>query len=72
MSAAATTSHIASVDLEYVCSYCATLAAPELVGPVAEGVRVHLYVTAGEVSGSKMQGRLRMVGGVGYCYVPTA
>jgi len=54
MSAAATTSHIASVDLEYVCSYWATVAAPELVGPVAEGVRVHFYLTAGEVSGSKM------------------
>jgi len=63
MNAATTTSPIASVDLEYVCSYWATLATPEVIGPVAEGIRVHFYVTAGEVSGPKMQGRLRIVGG---------
>jgi len=33
------------------------------VGPVAEGIRVHFYVRAGEVSGPKMRGRLRTVGG---------
>jgi Protein of unknown function (DUF3237) len=51
------------VDLEYVCSYWATLAAPEIIGPVAEGIRVNFYVTSGEVSGPKMKGRLRPVGG---------
>jgi hypothetical protein len=35
----------------------------EVVGPIAEGVQVHFYVTAGEVSGPKMRGRLRIVGG---------
>jgi hypothetical protein len=63
MNAAAPTNSVAGVDLEYVCSYWATLASPEVVGPVAEGIRVHFYVTAGEVSGPKMRGRLRTVGG---------
>jgi Protein of unknown function (DUF3237) len=51
------------IKLEHVCSYWATLAPPEVVGPVAEGIRVNFYVTAGEVSGPKMKGRLRPVGG---------
>jgi len=63
MNAAAPTNSVAGVDLEYVCSYWATLASPEVVGPVAEGIRVHFYVRAGEVSGPKMRGRLRTVGG---------
>jgi len=36
MNAAAPTNSVAGVDLEYVCSYWATLASPEVVGPVAE------------------------------------
>lgn len=63
MNAAASANSVASVDLEHICSYWATLAPPEVVGPVAEGVRVNFYVTAGEVSGPKMRGRLRTVGG---------
>lgn len=63
MNAATSTRPIASVDLDYVCSYWATLPTPEVIGPVPEGVRVHFYVTAGEVSGPMMQGRLRTVGG---------
>jgi hypothetical protein len=56
-------SSVAKVEHEYVCSYWATLSPPEVIGPVAEGIRVNFYVTAGEVSGPKMQGRLRPVGG---------
>jgi len=63
MNAAAVVNHLANPDLEYVCSYWATLAAPEVVGPVPEGIRINFYVTAGEVSGPKMRGRLRTVGG---------
>jgi hypothetical protein len=63
MNAAGLANSVAGVDLEYVCSYWATLASPEVVGPVAEGIRVNFYVTAGEVTGPKMRGRLRTVGG---------
>lgn len=63
MNAAVTANPIADVGLEYICSYWATLAPPEVIGPLAEGARVHFYVTAGEVTGPKMQGRLRTVGG---------
>ena len=51
------------VQLEHICSYWATLSAPEVIGPLADGVRVNVYVTDGEVSGPKMRGRLRRVGG---------
>jgi uncharacterized protein DUF3237 len=63
MNAAPTQNRLASVDLEYLFSYWATLAPPEVIGPIAEGIRVNFYVTAGEVSGPKMRGRLRTVGG---------
>jgi hypothetical protein len=49
--------------LELVCSYTATLQAPEIIGPVADGVRVNFYVTGGELEGPGMKGRLRPVGG---------
>lgn len=52
-----------AVQLEHICSYWAALSAPEVIGPLAEGLRVNLYVTDGEVSGPKMRGRLRRVGG---------
>src|SRR5213595_3323850 len=52
-----------TVHLEHICSYWATLSAPEVIGPLAEGLRVNVYVTDGEVSGPKMRGRLRPVGG---------
>jgi hypothetical protein len=54
---------LARVELEHICSYWATLAPPEVIGPVAEGIRVHFYVVSGEISGPKMHGRLRPVGG---------
>ena len=63
MNAATTVNPVSSVDLEYICSYWATLAPPEVVGPVAEGIRINFYVTDGEVSGPKMRGRLKTVGG---------
>jgi hypothetical protein len=63
MNAAVIANRVANIDLEHICSYWATLAPPEVVGPVPEGIRVNFYVTAGEVAGPKMRGRLRTVGG---------
>lgn len=50
--------------LEHIASYSATLQnPPEVVGPVAEGIRVNFYVTGGELSGPNIRGKLRPVGG---------
>ena len=35
----------------------------EAIGPVAEGIRVNFYNQGGEVTGPKLQGRCRSVGG---------
>ena len=40
-----------------------TLNPPEVIGPVPEGIRVNLYITGGEVTGRKVRGKLRPVGG---------
>ncbi len=52
-----------AVQLEHICSYWATVSQPEVIGPLAEGIRVNVYVTDGEISGPKMRGRVRKVGG---------
>ena len=49
--------------LEYVMSYNASLAPPEVIGPIAEGIRVNFYVTGGLFNGPKITGKLRPVGG---------
>ena len=49
-------------SMDHVCSYTATLEAPEVIGPVPEGLRWNIYVTGGEVTGPKMQGIVRPVG----------
>lgn len=49
--------------LEHIFSYNATLAPPEVIGPVPEGIRVNVYATGGEVHGPKLHGKLRPVGG---------
>ena len=50
--------------LEHICSYRATLAsAPEVIGAVPEGLRINVYVTGGEVSGPRIRGKIRPVGG---------
>jgi hypothetical protein len=51
------------VQLEHICSYWATLTPPEVIGPLAEGVRINVYVTAGELTGPKLRGRFRQAGG---------
>ena len=49
--------------MEHIFSYTGRLAAPEVVGPVAEGLRVNFYTTSGEITGPRVRGKLRPVGG---------
>ena len=49
--------------LDLLFSYSATLQAPEVIGPVPEGIRVNFYVTGGQLSGPRVTGHLRPVGG---------
>lgn len=49
--------------LEHLFSMSATLAPMEVIGPVPEGFRGNSYVTGGEVSGPKLNGKVRPVGG---------
>ena len=50
-------------ELEYLCSYNATLQLPpEVIGPIPEGVRANVYITGGEVRGPKLNGKVRPVG----------
>ena len=51
-------------ELEHIFSFGAALESPpEAIGPVAEGIRVNFYCQGGEVTGPKLQGRCRSVGG---------
>jgi hypothetical protein len=50
--------------LEHIFSSTANLQAPpEVIGPTPAGLRVNFYVTGGEVTGPRMTGTLRPVGG---------
>jgi Protein of unknown function (DUF3237) len=49
--------------LEYLFSYSGRVDDPEMIGPVAEQIRVNFYSKSGEISGPKMQGKIRPVGG---------
>ncbi|QQS45517.1 MAG: DUF3237 domain-containing protein [Acidobacteriota bacterium] len=52
------------LKLEHIFSYTASLNnPPEVIGPVAEGIRVNFYVSGGAVSGPKVNGRILPVGG---------
>lgn len=46
------------VQLGHICSYRVTVGAPEVIGPLAEGLRLNFYVTGGDIFGPKMRGRL--------------
>ena len=35
--------------LEHILSFSATLKAPEVIGPLPEGIRAHFYATGGNV-----------------------
>lgn len=49
--------------LEQICSYTATLQAPEVTGPAPSGTRVNIYVTGAEFAGPGEKGSLRLGGG---------
>lgn len=49
-------------EMKHVTSYVATLSEPEIIGPVAEGLRLNIYVTGGEAFGPKIKGRVLPVG----------
>lgn len=50
------------LNFEHVTSYRATLSEPEVIGEVAEGLRLNVYVTGGEVLGPRIKGKIRPVG----------
>jgi len=50
-------------SMEHIFSYTGTLAPPEVIGPTPEGLRMNVYVTGGEVTGPRLQGKLRPAGG---------
>ncbi len=51
-------------QLEHIFSFGATLEnPPEVIGPVPEGIRVNFYCQGGKVTGPKLQGQCRPVGG---------
>jgi Protein of unknown function (DUF3237) len=50
-------------SLESIFSYHLQLNPPEIIGPVPEGIRANIYTQSGTVTGEKIQGILRPVGG---------
>ena len=49
--------------LEHIFSFNGNLANPEMIGPVAEGIRINFYSAGGEITGPKLKGRVLAVGG---------
>jgi hypothetical protein len=45
-------------SLEYICSFTVPLRR-EMIGPLAEGIRVNYHFTGGEVDGPKLRGKFR-------------
>ena len=45
--------------LEHLFSYTVKLNPPEVVGPVPEGIRLNIYLAGGDISGPRLQGKLR-------------
>lgn len=50
-------------ELKHLFSYRVSLNPPEVIGPVPEGIRANFYVADGEVSGPKVYGKVRPIGG---------
>lgn len=48
---------------EHVCSFSATLDAPQVVGPTPDGLRQIVYTTGGTLTGTKINGTLLAGGG---------
>jgi len=49
--------------LEHVMSFYINAQFPEMIGPVPEGIQLNFYITGGEISGPKVVGKVRPVGG---------
>ncbi|MEM7726893.1 MAG: DUF3237 domain-containing protein [Cyanobacteria bacterium P01_A01_bin.45] len=50
-------------SLQHIFSYHLQLQPPEIIGPGPAGIRANLYTSSGTVTGEKIQGILRPVGG---------
>ena len=50
-------------ELDHIFSYTGSLAPPEIIGEVPEGLRVNFYSIGGEITGPKIRGVVRPVGG---------
>jgi hypothetical protein len=51
-------------QLEHIFTFGAQLEnPPEVIGPVPEGIRANFYCKGGEITGPKLKGRCRSVGG---------
>lgn len=48
--------------MEHIMSYNVTLAAPEIIGEVPEGIRANFFFTGGKITGPKVVGKIRPVG----------
>jgi hypothetical protein len=49
--------------LEHLFSYSAAVTVPEVIAPLPEGIRAHVYVKEGQITGPVMKGRVLPVGG---------
>jgi Protein of unknown function (DUF3237) len=50
--------------MEHLCSVTVTLESPpEAIGPTPEGLRLNVYVSGGEITGPRLQGKVLPVGG---------
>src|SRR5262245_26048165 len=50
--------------LEHICSFTGVLVSPpEVLGPLPEGIRVNFYTSGGVITGPKIRGKVRPVGG---------
>lgn len=49
-------------SFQQLCSYTVTLQAPEVIGPVPEGIRVNFYLTGGNITGERLRGEVLPVG----------
>ena len=50
-------------NLEHIFSFDAKLESPEVIGPVSPGILANFYCLGGEITGPKLQGKCRAVGG---------
>src|SRR5260221_120670 len=55
--------HVTDPKIEHIFTYTVLLTVPpEVIGPVAEGIRVNFYLAGGEINGSRCKGKVLPVG----------